>query len=77
MNGWGFILDQSLATFSKTGTINNYKYRCGLVLEERKKLSNPYSSWLGVGLEYCQVFPPDILVKPLQYPQTPLLSQVF
>jgi len=44
MNEWGFIGYETLAGLGKSTTINKFKQRCGLVVEERTVLSNPHSS---------------------------------
>jgi hypothetical protein len=41
MNEWGFIGNEILVGLEMSATINKFKQRCGLVLEERTVLSTP------------------------------------
>jgi len=43
MNECGFIVQDIFVGIGKSATINKFKQRCGLVVEERALLSNPHS----------------------------------
>jgi len=44
MNEWDLIGNESLVALGKSATINKFKQRCGLVVEERLVRSSPHSS---------------------------------
>lgn len=44
MNEWEFIGQETFVGIGKSATINNFKYSCGMVVEEREVICKPHSS---------------------------------